>query len=86
MPRLSPKERWDLIKQGKDPDKSPESQQNPTKNSKQPQVPTEKDYRRPGEPCDHPAHMITWDESPGLGKLKICKACGRILNDPDMRS
>jgi hypothetical protein len=81
MPRLSPKERWEMIKRGEDPDKPV----TPPKAVKVRPVRTEADYRKPGEPCSHPPHMVEWDESPGIGKFRICLACGRIVNDPDLK-
>ena len=40
-------------------------------------------YRRPLEGCIHPADMTASMEGRTVGMLRVCTACGRILNDPD---
>jgi hypothetical protein len=75
MSGLTPMEKWKLMKQGIDPDAPPR----PSTGS------MEDRYKKPGEPCQHPPDMRTRDEGPTIGAVTLCLACGRIINDPDMR-
>lgn len=73
---LSPLERWKLKKQGIDPD----APQTPD-----PNVKPEDRYRKPGEPCLHPPDMRAKEEGRTIGVVEICLACGKMLNDPDLK-
>lgn len=75
MPKLSPLEKWKLMKEGK-----------LDENGKPKQGVISADghtYKRPGEYCEHPADKVVSGESKSMGMLKICTLCGVLVNDPD---
>ena len=86
---LGARDRWLLIKAGKlDPNGNPWPKEGEKKQEgSKPALPSGTSFtpKKPGEVCEHPPEHILTDEGPQVGIIKICRLCGCIINDKDLK-